>query len=90
MASEKCFIIFGEWHDNLLAAVTAENADQALVRFYKNEERKEKFDLFAETHTAKETVIFPVWTNNFDAAFVKEVWLNRIVPEKWEPTQPTE
>lgn len=90
MASEKCFIIFGEWHNNILAAVTAENDEQALVRYYKHERRKEKFELFKETHQAKETRIFAPGNDNFDSAFVKECWLNRIVPEIGEPVdEPT-
>lgn len=91
MKPEKCFIIFGEWHNNILAAITAENAEQALVRYYKHEPRKEQFELFKETHEAKTTIIFPVWTNSFDSAFVKECWLNRVVPEIGEPVdEPTE
>jgi len=85
MPTEKCFIIFGEGHDNCLAVVTAETAEQALVRFYKNAEQKVSFDLFQENHKAVETAIFPVWMNSFDESFVKDVWKNRIIPEKGEP-----
>lgn len=84
--SSKCFIIFGEWHNNILAAITADTNSQALVLFYKKSEQKIPFELFEDSHKAIETIIFPVGTQNFNAAEVKDIWLNRIVPEKWEET----